>query len=53
MNWQRFVLYDESNVELGSAEIKYIDKLTGNKEKDIIYLVWIYNYTRMDLLKKV
>lgn len=40
-NKQSFVLYDENNVAIGSAEIKHIDKLTGNKERDIIYLVWI------------
>ncbi|GFN37000.1 GNAT family N-acetyltransferase [Tepidimicrobium xylanilyticum] len=40
-NRQKFVLYDENNIALGSAEIRYIDKLTGNKERNTIYLVWI------------
>lgn len=40
-NRQKIVLYDEINEVIGNAEIKYIDKLTGNKEKDIVYLVWI------------
>ncbi|WP_352419069.1 GNAT family N-acetyltransferase [Proteiniborus sp.] len=40
-NRQKFILYDENNDALGSAEIKYIDNLTGSIEKDIIYLVWI------------
>ncbi len=40
-NRQRFVLYNENNEAIGSAEIKYIDRLTGNKEREIIYLVWI------------
>ncbi|SKC81927.1 GNAT family N-acetyltransferase [Maledivibacter halophilus] len=46
-NKQKFILYDEDNKALGSAEIKYIDNLTGSSEKDIIYLVWI------DIDKKV
>lgn len=40
-NRQKFILYDRDNKVLGSAEIKYIDNLTGSSEKDIIYLVWI------------
>ena len=40
-NRQKIILYDENNDALGSAEIKYIDNLTGSIEKDIIYLVWI------------
>lgn len=40
-NRQRFKLYDEKDNELGSAEIKYIDNVTGLSERDIIYLVWI------------
>ena len=40
-NRQKFILYDENNNALGSAEIKYIDNLTGAGEKNIIYLVWI------------
>lgn len=38
---QMFKLYDERNNEIGSARIRYIDNITGQGEKDIIYLVWI------------
>lgn len=40
-NKQRFILYGENNNTLGSAEIRYIDNLTGLRENNIIYLVWI------------
>lgn len=40
-NKQKFILFDENKNPMGNAEIKYIDNLTGLREKDIIYLVWI------------
>jgi len=40
-NKQKFILYDENKNLIGNAEIKYIDSLTGVREKDTIYLVWI------------
>lgn len=40
-NKQKFILYDENKNLIGNAEIKYIDSLTGLREKDTIYLVCI------------
>jgi len=40
-NRQRIMLFDQNDKALGSAEMKYIDKLTGTGENDAVYLAWI------------